>query len=242
MRRFGSLLIGLVLAALVIGPAVALPPTRAVSTGAVTTAGAGLSKTGSTLSLSTPVTTARGGTGLSSFTANCVFYTSSTSAIGQRCCSDGQVIVWSSGVPTCGSAGGQSAVVAELRTITNTVPSTRRWGYQGALTTVTTNGSIALGRIKLPAGTYTLTATVSSILAAGQTLAISVYSCATVNGTYAEATGGSGATVTFVDSDAAEAERSATFTLASPAWVLFSTLYSSGTYLGYIVAQIRTGS
>lgn len=132
-------------------------------------------------------------------------------------------------------------VLCELRTTTNVVPSTRRWGFQGALTTSTTNVSIALGRIKLPAGTYTLTGMISAALAAGQNLAISVYSCATANGSYAEATAGSGATITFVDTDLAEAERSVTFTLSSAAWVMFSTLYSSGTFTGYIVAQIKTG-
>ena len=55
-------------------------------------------------SLSLPVSVANGGTGLSSFTANRLFYSSSTSAVGQLGCSDGQVVTWASGVPACGSA------------------------------------------------------------------------------------------------------------------------------------------
>lgn len=64
--------------------------------------------------ISGTLATTVGGTGLASFTANRVLYTSSTSAIGQLGCSDGQVITWASGVPSCGSGSALTDVYAGM--------------------------------------------------------------------------------------------------------------------------------
>jgi len=96
--------------------------------------------------------TTNGGTGLASFTANRVLYTSSTSAIGQLGCSDGQVITWSSGVPVC------STPTSIIGTIYGGQTNTDAFGastvYLGALGTSSFVGS------QVSVGTITRTGTI----------------------------------------------------------------------------------
>lgn len=147
------------------------------------TAGTGISITGTTtptIALSTPVSTANGGTGLDSYTANCVFYSSSTSAIGQRCCSDGQYIKWASGVPTCTTAPTTATsdvfyAVFDNGQITSSAkaPSgsqTSSLGGGGAAWT-TTNASAARFPVD---GSYTYTVEVwlGGVVGSGNTLSI----------------------------------------------------------------------
>lgn len=77
MRRLGLLLVGAALAALIGGPAAALPPTRAVNTNAITgiTAGTGISVSGTTTKT---VALATGGAGAATYCGGGQYVTSMT--------------------------------------------------------------------------------------------------------------------------------------------------------------------
>lgn len=66
--------------------------------------------------ISLPLGVSDGGTGLTGFTANRLLYSSSTSAIGQLGCSDGQVPTWSSGAIVCATpaSNGNCTILATV--------------------------------------------------------------------------------------------------------------------------------
>lgn len=131
--------------------------------------------------------------------------------------------------------------IAEFSTVASAVTSSRKYFWRNVSTNGTNNSStsVNLGRMKLPAGTYTFTMIVSSAVFMGRTITFSVYAGADLTGTYSAV---SGADIVYDDTTVSNQEKSVTFTLASPAYVLFSGIDSSSTYLGWVTGQLRPGT
>lgn len=172
---------------------------------------------GSTISL--PVATSAGGTGLTSFTANRLFYSSSTSAIGQLGCSDGEVPSWSSGAIVCATPASVPAVLV-IGSLTGVATTQTYVSSATTSSTGTTAAGNALVAIVPSGASIRLRSAVTTAITSGQQCDTYIKTATTPGGTLTTR-----ATNNFVNSDGANvAKVSSTYTTASVVYVAVSAL------------------
>lgn len=180
--------------------------------------------------ISLPLGVSDGGTGLTGFTANRLLYSSSTSAIGQLGCSDGQVPTWSSGAIVCATpaSNGNCTILATVWdggiTTAGKFPA-----FDGVQWGAATAGS-AMRRV-LPAGsTWKIRAAITGAPGSGNTVKFEIQTSASLGGTFSA---DAASAVTFTNSDGANAIKTgSTFTVGGSAVIATIRAIATGADYG----------
>lgn len=181
--------------------------------------------------ISLPLGVSDGGTGLTGFTANRLLYSSSTSAIGQLGCSDGQVPTWSSGAIVCATpaSNGNCTILATVWdggiTTAGKFPS-----FDGVAAVGAATAGSAMRRV-LPAGsTWKIRAAITGAPGSGNTVKFEIQTSASLGGTFSA---DAASAVTFTHSDGANAIKTgSTFTVGGSA--VIATIRAIATGADYV--------
>lgn len=181
--------------------------------------------------ISLPLGVSDGGTGLTGFTANRLLYSSSTSAIGQLGCSDGQVPTWSSGAIVCATpaSNGNCTILATVWdggiTTAGKFPP-----FDGVVVIGAATAGSAMRRV-LPAGsTWKIRAAITGATGSGKTVKFEIQTSASLGGTFSA---DAASAVTFTNSDGANAIKTgSTFTVGGSA--VIATIRAIATGADYV--------